>query len=209
MEGKILNLFNIFKKPVSHMDTILKKTVGFMENVGYRKAIILGSGSNGNIFTHKCTNRKENVRVKVETTWEMESSLWPNFEHRNILPLHSSFKMDDFELTLIPKSMDAILMKSSFKQQPADLLLCLKLLPDGVSGVQYLQSRDVYVQICHFDINDDNILVTSDMKTVLGDFSCVNTSKELVKRFVDFRNDSRPQKISYVLFKRVKIWPII
>ena len=135
------------------------------------------------IVTEECAGKN----ILQDMTSVAEFTEWPKFDHPNVLSLLGIFRQPEFNVLLTPlhhKSLYDILKEKKIKES---FDLYKKYLVDTVTGLQYLH----YFNICHLDLEAENIMITSDMTAVIEDFSYAYKSRNLVRRY-GVRTYNRP-----------------
>ena len=117
--------------------------------------------------------------VLQDITSVAEFTEWVKFDHPNVISLLGIFRQPEFNVFLTPlchKSLYDILKEKKIKES---FDLYKKYLVDTVTGLHYLH----YFNICHLDLEAENIMIASDMRAVIADFSYTCTSSDPVRRY--------------------------
>ena len=111
-----------------------------------------------------------------------EFTEWLKVDHPNVMSLLGIFRHPEFNVFLTPlynKSLYDILKEKEIKKTSESFDLCKRYLVDTVTGLQYLH----YFNICHLDLEAENVMISSDMRAVIADFSYTCTSSDPVRRY--------------------------
>ena len=145
----------------------------------------LGRGGFGEVLS-AVSPKKEYVAIKIiknELSWHLEETFWPTFHHDNILNLLDviSIRRLDLKLYVMPRHPHAlvkILTSSTFLADINGLMRVKCWFSDVLNGLDYLNKTG----FGHGDIKSDNVLITSDDKALLCDFSGLSRIDEPLNR---------------------------
>lgn len=160
-----------------------KKAVKYLKTIGYTFIKNLGSGTYGDVIAFRNAD-SEMIAAKVQHkayTAPGEMYLWPCLRHPNVLPLLGRMHhkiLDIFVMPLMPYTLCDILKDSNFRNNTKLFEMTTGWMKDMVTGLEYLHAYGV----CHMDIKEENILISSDLTAVIADFSGIAETKEPVRR---------------------------
>ena len=145
----------------------------------------LGKGGFGEVLS-AISPKKDYVaikRIKNELSWHLEETFWPTFHHDNILNLLDviSIKRLDLKLYAMPRHpyvLMKILTSSPFLADMNGLMRVKRWFSDVLNGLDYLHG----IGFAHGDIKSDIVLITSDDRALLCDFSGLSHIDEPLKR---------------------------
>ena len=103
--------------------------------------------------------------------------LWSCLRHSNVLPLPYVMHRDEVDIFLMPHlpgCLMNVLEDPRFCQSPTFFEMTTGWMRDTITGLEYLHEYGV----CHLDVKADNILITSEFRAVLCDFSVLTETKE-------------------------------
>ena len=166
----------------SKEQTLKREAIALLKKNNYDFVRSIGSGEFGEVISCKSTKYHRKVAVKIVTSLnikEKEQQLWNRVLHPNILPLMDFIKYPEFELFIMPlakKSLYTYMKDRRFLQKSSSFETTKSWLRGALKAVDFLHKGG----ICHLDVKIDNVLITSNNKAVLSDFSCVNTIKDKV-----------------------------
>lgn len=172
------SITQLFKKK----DNINDKAISFFKSKHYDVIKSLGKGVFGEVYACRHQDSGQNVAIKIVPSLnvrKLESQMWEKLLHPNILPLLDFMKFEDSEIFIMPVAMNSlydILKNKRFRKNDLSFEITTRWLRDVMNAIDYLHG----VHVCHLDVKVDNVLITSNMKAVLSDYSCVNTTEEKV-----------------------------
>ena len=167
------------------MDSSLRYVVKFLREKGYRRVRHLGTGGFGSVLSALSPNQ-ERVAIKIiqnKNRWHVEERIWPLLRHGNILPLYETIEIEKFNLKLFvmpeePNALHKVLPSRIFLGDKHGLLRVKRWLVDILDGLNYLHS----LGYAHLDLKTDNILIASDDRALICDFSGLNVIKVPLRR---------------------------
>ena len=170
---------------MDHKDSSIRCVVKFLREKGYRRVHHLGTGGFGSVLSAVSPNQ-EPVAIKIienKNRWHIEERIWPLLRHKNILPLYEMIEMENFNLKLFvmpqePNALHKILPSRNFLGDKHGLFRVKCWLMDILDGLQYLHS----LGYAHLDLKTDNILIASDDRALICDFSGLNVTKVPLRR---------------------------
>lgn len=173
----------MYRKKNNERTELLAKAVRFLKNKGYTFIKGLGAGTYGDVIALRNKN-SEMIAAKVQHkayTAPGEIYLWPCLRHPNVLPLLGKMHhkdLDIFVMPLMPNTLCDVLKDANFRNNTRFFDMTIGWIKDMVTGLEYLHAYGV----CHMDIKEENILISSDLTAVLADFSGIAETKEPIKR---------------------------
>lgn len=118
---------------------------------------------------------------KKKFTSPGECYLWTCLRHPNVLPLLDKFhykEVDIFIMPLMTDSLYKVLRNPDFRNSPNLFEKTVDWIQDVTTGLEYMHGYGV----CHLDLKVDNILISSELRAVICDFSGIAETKKPVKR---------------------------
>lgn len=169
--------------PESERDVLLNKAVKFLNKNKYTFVERLGSGSYGDVIAIQ-KKYSEVIAAKImhkKYTSPGEIYLWPCLKHPNVLPLLEKMHHKDIDIFLMPAMFDSLYNVSKnpgFRNSSKLFERTIGWMKDMFTGLEYIHGYGV----CHMDIKMDNILISSDLRAIISDFSGIAETKEPINR---------------------------
>lgn len=163
---------------------IQEKAGKFLKMKGYVLLKDLGSGSYGDVIGIQKKSNSKIIAAKImhrNITSPGEIYLWPCLRHPNVLPLLQRMHYKNVDIFLMPMLDNCLydVLKDPKIRTSLELFQTTTgWLRDIMTGLEYLHEYGV----CHLDLTVKNILISSDSKGVICDFSGIAETKQLVNR---------------------------
>ena len=183
----LLNIFNKNKPNYSESNDRAKTretAIKFFVKNNYTFVKVLGTGGFGDVVAVKKESDEKIIAAKIihkSRTSPGEVYLWPCLRHPNVLPQQKRFcykNIDIFFMPYYPASLFKVLQSPNFRYRPERFEMMVGFIKDLMTGLEYLHEYGV----CHLDLKADNILITSEWRAVICDFSGIAETKQLVNR---------------------------
>lgn len=165
-------------------DVIQEKSIKFLKKKNYTFVKEIGSGVYGNVIAIKQKKDSQIMAAKLihkKLTSPGEFYLWPCLRHPNVLPLLNRMHCKDVDIFVMPLLSDSlykVLKNQEFRNSPNLFEMTVGWMRDIMSGLEYIHGYGV----CHMDLKVDNILISSEMRAVICDFSGISETKAPVNR---------------------------
>ena len=162
--------------------TLKSQAIAVLRKKNFDFVKTIGSGEFGEVISCKSTIHHRKVAIKIvpsRNAKEQEHELWNRVLHPNVLPLMDFMKLPEFEIFVMPlaeRSLYDFMKDRRFLRKSSSFEITKNWLSGVIKGVDYLHK----VGLCHLDVKIDNVLITSNKKAMLSDFSCVNTTEDKV-----------------------------
>ena len=151
----------------------------------YRRIMPLGKGGFADVLSAIARN-KDRIAIKIirnENSWPFEEHMWPTFKHPHVLELLDVIDVKDLNLKLYimprhPCALNKMISKATFLSDKNGLERVKCWLLDVLEGLDYIHTSGY----AHLDLKTDNILISSDDRGVICDFSGLSPTSVPLKR---------------------------
>lgn len=184
---KMLYYFGLKNPPWGIRAIVYYKGVKILKKKNYKNISKIGSGGYGDVVKLSAPGKKNNkIAAKIISSFARspgEAELWKKFDHPNVLPLLDIIQepeVDIYFMPLLKQSLDKILVENSFLSNTKAFELTKTWMKDVSEGLRHLHDMNV----AHLDLKIDNVLIDSNIRGVICDFSCTAVMDKRVERLV-------------------------
>lgn len=180
----MLNIFKRKNKCEYDRDYMQKQAKKFLKKKNYTFVKEIGSGGFGTVIAIQRKSDSKIIAAKVQHktyTSPGELYLWPCLRHPNVLPLLDTMHYKNMDIFLMPLLSDClynVLSNPDFRNSPKLFEMTIIWMKDLMTALEYMHGYGA----CHLDVKPDNILITSDLRAVICDFSGIAETKAPVNK---------------------------
>ena len=151
----------------------------------YRRIMPLRKGGFADVLSAIGPN-KNRIAIKIirnENSWPFEEHVWPKLKHRHVLELLDVIDVKHLNLKLYlmprhPFPLNKMISRSRFLSDKNGLERVKRWLFDVLDGLDYMHASGY----AHTDLKTDNVLISSEDRGVICDFSGISRTSVPLKR---------------------------